>query len=368
MFSRIALSSMIVLLFLGGALVAQDATYQIRFDGDWTSNLPRPGSAHFSPLIGATHQAPGAIFSPGTLASRGVENVAELGSNGVLISEINNGIANGSIGGLITRSGNVGPEQITSFNISVSEDHSLLTLLTMIAPSPDWFVGVHDLDLQDANGNWRPQVTVNLNSYDAGTENGNNLSLNNSPTVPQGVIAMLDAAVPNGALFGAGPIARMTITRVLNEPETVVPGVAEVTRGNLRSGGSTQLASSDNADLSAFRNPADFQPRIDVEVEAFSPVVGPTTFDFTLEASVFARGNITQIIQLWNFDSQQWEQIDSRNAARNVDSVTTVSAPGVLDRFVEQESGMLRARIRYQSSQARQLFSANMDQAVWTIQ
>lgn len=46
---------------------AQDATYQLTFGGNWGSDLPRPGGAHFSPLIGATHQAPGAILTVGEL-------------------------------------------------------------------------------------------------------------------------------------------------------------------------------------------------------------------------------------------------------------------------------------------------------------
>lgn len=88
----------------------------------------------------------------------------------------------------------------------------------MIAPSPDWFVGVNDLNLLDANDNWRDSIVLDLVSYDAGTENGTGLSLNNPATNPQGVITELDIAEPNGALFGVGSIARLTLTRSIPEP------------------------------------------------------------------------------------------------------------------------------------------------------
>ena len=55
-------------------------------------------------------------------------------------------------------------------------------------------------------------------SYDAGTENGTGFSLSNLPTNPQGVITELDIAEPTGPLFGAGSIARLTLTRSVPEP------------------------------------------------------------------------------------------------------------------------------------------------------
>ena len=202
---------------------ADEQEYQLTFEGRWTSNLPRPGSAHFSPLIGAVHNADGSIFAVGELASPGIENVAELGATSTLAAEINDGIAAGNVAQLITRSGNVGPVQTVTLNFTATGDHTLLSLVTMIAPSPDWFVGVHDLDLKDANGQWQDQMVIDINSYDAGTEEGSSFSLNNPPTNPQDVIQALDKAVPDNPLFGAGSIARVTLTRTVANPVTVFP-------------------------------------------------------------------------------------------------------------------------------------------------
>ena len=61
----------------------------------------------------------------------------------------------------------------------------------MIAPSPDWFVGVFGLSLLDAEGNWVEALTVNLYPWDAGTEGGDDFSFDNAATVPPGTIVSL---------------------------------------------------------------------------------------------------------------------------------------------------------------------------------
>ena len=42
---------------------------------------------------------------------------------------------------------------MTLNDVAVTTDHPRVTLVTMIAPSPDWFVGVSGLSLLDASGN-----------------------------------------------------------------------------------------------------------------------------------------------------------------------------------------------------------------------
>ena len=44
-------------------------------------------------------------------------------------------------------------------------------MASMIAPSPDWFIGLSGLNLY-ANKRWVADTTVQLFVYDAGTENG----------------------------------------------------------------------------------------------------------------------------------------------------------------------------------------------------
>lgn len=193
--------------------------YDLTFTGTWTTakNATRPGNAHFSPLIGATHNGSTSLLSIGGPASTGIENMAETGNRTALTNEINAfGASNAN---LITRDGIIGAEESVTIRISVDSDRSFVTFVSMIAPSPDWFVGLHDVNLQNNDGSWKSSLSVDLNSYDAGTENGTGFSTSNPATNPVQNIAMLDTAEPSGALLGAGSIANITFTQVSAVPE-----------------------------------------------------------------------------------------------------------------------------------------------------
>lgn len=156
---------------------------------------------------------------------------------------------------------------------------------------------------------------------------------------------------------------------VVSGVQEVTSASFEVTAGNFVSGGIKELAQSDNADLSARRSSTDIQSRVFFEVEGTSPTETPSALSITLEASVFARTNVFQSVDLWDFTASSWEEVDSRNAARFADSTANVDATGDLSRFVEAGTGLMRARIRYQSDgNPRQQFSANVDFWSWTIQ
>ena len=132
---------------------ASSATYQVTFTGTWNdSNVSSgyPPGAHFSPLVGATHNSAGAFWRPGNLASRGVENVAETGNVATLISELIQAQQNGSSGDIIQASGLNDLPKSTTVEFEVSQERPLVSLISMIAPSPDWFVGVYNIPLLES--------------------------------------------------------------------------------------------------------------------------------------------------------------------------------------------------------------------------
>ena len=184
-------------------------TYQVTFQGTWTTAATPgglPGSAHFSPLIGTLHNDRVTFWEVGGMASPGVEDVAELGQNSAFRSEIN---ASGHVGAIIERSLGTGGTPEVSVEFETTQDHPLVTLITMIAPSPDWFVGVSGLSLLDARGRWLARLEVDLFPYDAGTENGSGFSLSNPATVPQGTITRIRGMAP----FTDEPMARFIFVR-----------------------------------------------------------------------------------------------------------------------------------------------------------
>ena len=185
------------------------ATYRVTFQGAWTTSATPsgvPGGAHFSPLIGVLHNDQVVFWRAGDMASAGIEDVAELGQTGAFRREID---ASPHGAARIEKSLGGGPTPTASIDFEVTKRHPLVTLLTMIAPSPDWFVGVSGLSLLDARGRWLSRLEVNLFPYDAGTEDGTGFSLSNPATTPQGTIH----SIRGMGRFTDEPMARLTFVR-----------------------------------------------------------------------------------------------------------------------------------------------------------
>ena len=139
------------------------------------------------------------------------------------------------------------------------------------------------------------------------------------------------------------------------------------TRGTYVSGGIPELDFSDNLDYQMRRSTTDVQSRTEFVIRGISPSLFPVSMEVTLEGAVFARSQVDQIIELFNYDTNAWEQIDSRSASRFNDSTTTVAVPGLVSRFVDAATGAMEARIRYRSLNPRQQFSSNTDLFLWNI-
>lgn len=199
------------------------ATYTITFTGTWNSSdhteggTMFPSNDHWSNLVGATHNSNITIWETGQMASQGIEDVAETGSNSVFEGEINDAITAGDADQWLQEafSPNMADGMATIMSITISEDFPLLTLITMIAPSPDWFAGIHGVSLRN-EGNWESSISLDLFPYDAGTENGTAYSTSNSDTSPQDNITNITSVNPfNNQKVGTLAI---TLETVLNTP------------------------------------------------------------------------------------------------------------------------------------------------------
>ena len=192
------------------APVRSAATYSVTFQGTWTTSVTSggvPSGAHFTTLIGGVHNAEVTFLREGGMASAGVESMAELGGTPTLESEINAAMPNAFA--VIEQSIASGGTATATVDITLPTDHPRVTLLSMVAPSPDWFVGVSGLSLLDGQGDWLASRVLNLYPWDAGTEEGAEFSLSNAATSPQGVITSLRGT----GKFSNEPIATLTFTR-----------------------------------------------------------------------------------------------------------------------------------------------------------
>ena len=202
----------LALLFTNGVFSQEyQASYRVTFVGEWSATshpVDYPNNAHFSALIGHTHNAQGSIWGPGILASPGVENMAETGSTLRMSQEIN-ALINDGHAELRLLGSQPGALSSVSIVFDITESHPLVSLTTMIAPSPDWFVGVHDLNLM-RSGLWQEEVIVDLLPYDSGTDDGVTFTSPDADTDPADPISRITSSpFPNNV-----PLAAMVFTRL----------------------------------------------------------------------------------------------------------------------------------------------------------
>ena len=220
-----------------------DATYTVRLDATWSAATHPddfPPSPHFSPLVAVTHEGAVALWRLGETASMGIERMAESGITSTLTSEaaaLGAAVHEVVVGPDISIS--PGPATLT---ITASESHSTLSLVTMLAPSPDWFVGVSGLALRDAGG-WLPSISVDLFTLDAGTDSGLTYTAPNLDTQPRQPIAQIDGYpfAPGGTTTRVGTLT-LTRTGVANEPATSASALSLTGPAPARSGSTWTVA------------------------------------------------------------------------------------------------------------------------------
>ena len=213
------------------AAQTDSATYEMTFAGDWTAaditDSSLPGGAHFTSVVGAPHAPGAALWAEGESASPGIENVAELGSTSRLRAEVS---ANAAAGPFISAGSSfIGPTSTVSATFTTTFARPEVSVISMIAPSPDWFVGVSKLSLRGADG-WRNEISIDLYAWDAGTEDGRGWSLSNPATDPRGVVTYIgDSGKFNGRKLGTLRFTRTDMDDSPAPPDPVPDPVPDPT-------------------------------------------------------------------------------------------------------------------------------------------
>jgi hypothetical protein len=194
--------------------MGETATYTVVLRGRWTAaNFPLdyPAGAHFSGLIGATHSEGYHLFREGMTPSAGLERLSEMGNHQPLDGEIQSAASAGRVGMLVTTGPlkDFGDSVVTT--ITVDAKHPLVSLVAMIAPSPDWFAGVASVDLRDM-GSWAANRTVVLMAYDSGGDDGTTYAAPDRDASPKRptMIASRKHFAPGGK---AMPVATITFVK-----------------------------------------------------------------------------------------------------------------------------------------------------------
>ncbi len=176
----------------------------------------------------------------------------------------------------------------------------------------------------------------------------------------------LQAVVVNLPEGGSGTrdVIRVTVN---GEPPRLqsTPNSFVVTRGTYVSGTTAELAASDNSDLSVRRNVNDLQGIVQIDFEAMTSTSTQSRIDVTLESSVFARSRVDVEVFAFNYQTDQYVSLGTRQASRFNDSIEAFATPGDAADFVS--TGRMKIRTKFVSVIARQQFSVNIDQLLWTI-
>ena len=139
-----------------------------------------------------------------------------------LAKEIAEQIRMGFARKVISRSGAISsPGMVTNIQVSVDDQYPLVSIITMIAPSPDWFVGVRDIDLCDANsGKFKDRVSFDLFPYDSGTDSGRLFDSPNMVTNPAVPIFRITRNMDT-VFKSSSPIAKMATMELVKVKKVV---------------------------------------------------------------------------------------------------------------------------------------------------
>ncbi len=198
------------------------AQYELSFSGTWSAGTHPtkfPANAHFSALVGAVHNAQIIFWEPGQLATAGIEVMAESGSPKTLGNEISTAQDAGTVFSGINGPGIDASPGNAVINFFITPEYPEVSVVTMLAPSPDWFTGVHNLSLLDDDGTFVDQKTVDLHVYDSGTDSGTSFASGDNDTQPPEPISLVTSEAADSSLVDGEPIiGTFTFKRVDIKP------------------------------------------------------------------------------------------------------------------------------------------------------
>ncbi len=147
------LGTAIALSFLTGTAYAQKVTVTVQ-------NLTH--GSHFTPLLVAAHDGSTHLFQSGSAASANLQAMAEGGDISGLIADLNAaGAVHSSAAGLLAPG-----DSFTSTELDTGTGNDVLSIVGMVLPTNDGFVGVNSWNIPSAPGTYMMPGLA----YDAGTE------------------------------------------------------------------------------------------------------------------------------------------------------------------------------------------------------
>lgn len=178
---------------------SQTARYKIEFVAKWSLEThpdDYPLGAHFSPFVAYSHNdsAEAKIFNEGEIPTPGVEEMAETGAINMLVEEIQN-LIDLNLAHTQTKGIRIDSPGIDSSELSLSQEYSHITFVSMLAPSPDWFVA-ESINLF-VDGQWLEKSEIELETYDSGGDDGEDFTSKDLDSNPKKSITIFSENLQN---------------------------------------------------------------------------------------------------------------------------------------------------------------------------
>ncbi len=157
---------------------------------------------------------------------------------------------------------------------------------------------------------------------------------------------------------------------VNNAPIDVTVEGFNIFRGVLISGELEDVLASDDAYLRF--NPgltlSSVEPPVWIEFETTLSTDQPSELSVTLEAAANTVG-LTQTIEMFNWNTNQYQQVDSRIAAFPNDVITTLDVTAGVSDFVQMGTGAIKSRTGWRATGPVALYpwTIRIDHVVWTF-
>jgi hypothetical protein len=150
--------------------------------------------------------------------------------------------------------------------------------------------------------------------------------------------------------------------------DVVDPLEFEVTRGTLIGGTLDDLLVSDDryVRVEAIRPTELAANSVEIEITTTLPTDAPTVLGFVVEAATDG-DPVRQRIEMFNYDSSSWEEVDERAGAPSDGTASAFIAVNP-ERFIEAGTGEARVRVGFQDHGVTFLsWSGRFDRAYWTV-
>jgi len=178
--------------------VGMPVSYECLFINRWTSvrhpnNFPTPNEVWSRPLM-ASHNNEYTMWSADQVPSEGVQRIAERGSSRPLVGELktaenvnsfvqgNNFNPMGDMDSTVLL-GQLEEDTGHTSQLEMDTDHRLISTISKITPSPDWFSGLNSYS-PVKDDMWLSSFTVESFPWDAGSEDGTEYNGINDATEP----------------------------------------------------------------------------------------------------------------------------------------------------------------------------------------